>query len=171
VRRTHLHRAVARRSGRAGGLIHLSANDVAHGPRYLRIGRAGDVFTAYVSADNGTSWVPVDGSSVTIHMSTTLLAGMIVASNKADVLNAPSFDDVNIVRQQVSGNIPWHPHHTVRMGEPLGQRGPRGWTPQRHRRRHTHPWSWSRPDGSHTWDSALAASGPRRQPGKAGSAA
>jgi len=146
--------------GEQAALIHLSANDVAHGPRYLRIGRAGDVFTAYVSADNGTSWVPVDGSSVTIHMSTTLLAGMIVASNKADVLNAPSFDDVNIVRQQVSGNIPWHPHHTVRMGEGLSAsvdlvdghlnvtaadihipgRGPDLMV-------------------AHTWDSALAASG------------
>jgi len=146
--------------GEQAALVQLSANDVAHGPRYLRIGRAGDVFTAYVSADNGTSWVPVDGSSVTIHMSTTLLAGMIVTSNRADTLNAPSFDDVSIVRQQVSGSIPWHSHHMVRMGEGLSASVDLvdGHIDVTAADMHI-PGRGPDLTVRHTWDSALAASG------------
>ncbi len=64
-------------------------------PVYLRVTRVGTTFTAYSSSD-GVSWSPILGSTVTINMTGTLLAGMAVTSHNTLVLSTASFDSVTI---------------------------------------------------------------------------
>jgi len=64
-------------------------------PTYLKVGRAGNVFTAYTSGD-GVNWTPIAGSSVTMGLSGVLLAGMAVTSHNAGTLGAATFDSVSV---------------------------------------------------------------------------
>ncbi len=64
-------------------------------PAYLMVARSGSTYTAYTSSD-GTTWTLLTGSSVTLNMSGSLLAGMAVTSHNASVLGTVTFDTVSI---------------------------------------------------------------------------
>jgi hypothetical protein len=68
-------------------------NDIAM-PQWLRLDRAGNVFTSYYSAD-GVSWTEVD--SVTISMSTAYV-GLAVTSRDAAVTTTAVFDNVSVLK-------------------------------------------------------------------------
>jgi hypothetical protein len=65
------------------------------GPIYLKIGRAGNDFTAYTSAD-GVTWTAIQGSTVTLDMSDTVLAGLLVTSHNATTRTTAKFDSLSI---------------------------------------------------------------------------
>jgi outer membrane protein assembly factor BamB/regulation of enolase protein 1 (concanavalin A-like superfamily) len=76
-------------------------------PIYLRIGRSGDTFTAYTSAD-GVNWTAYPGSSVTISaMSGTLLAGMVVCSHNTIESNTTAFSGVTITGTGSQAGLPY----------------------------------------------------------------
>ncbi|HXM57158.1 MAG TPA: PQQ-binding-like beta-propeller repeat protein, partial [Candidatus Dormibacteraeota bacterium] len=78
------------------GAAAAMAADVAGAvPAYVRVGRVGSTFTAYTSAD-GVTWTPVAGSSVTLTVSGTMLAGMAVTSHSATALSAVTYTGVTV---------------------------------------------------------------------------
>ena len=64
-------------------------------PTYLAVGRTSNSYTAYTSND-GITWTPVAGSSVTLGMSGPVLAGMAVTSHNASALSTVTFDTVSV---------------------------------------------------------------------------
>lgn len=62
-------------------------------PQFIRVGRAGNTFTAYTSSD-GSTWTAAANSSVTISMPGTLLAGMAAASHNTLATSTVVFDSV-----------------------------------------------------------------------------
>jgi hypothetical protein len=64
-------------------------------PKWIRVTRAGNVFTSYTS-DNGTTWTQL-GTPKTIAMASTIYAGMAVTSHANGTLTTGVFSDV-IVR-------------------------------------------------------------------------
>ena len=64
-------------------------------PVYLAVSRSGNSYTAYTSND-GITWTPVAGSSVTLSMSGPVLAGMAVTSHNSSTLSAVTFDTVSV---------------------------------------------------------------------------
>jgi outer membrane protein assembly factor BamB len=64
-------------------------------PTYLRVMRSGSTFTAYTSFD-GVTWRPVSGSSVTLNLTGSLLAGMAVTAHNGDAFSTVTFTDVTI---------------------------------------------------------------------------
>jgi hypothetical protein len=75
----------------AGGVSTSTAGALVAPPRWVRIVRAGDVFTAYESA-NGTTWTLV--GSDTIVMGATVHVGLAVTSHADGTLTAAAFDNV-----------------------------------------------------------------------------
>ena len=78
-----------------GAMAVMNANITGTPPTYLRVSRAGTTFTAYTSTD-GTSWTPIAGSSITLGMSGTLLAGLAVTSHNGATVCTAVFDTVTI---------------------------------------------------------------------------
>jgi hypothetical protein len=64
-------------------------------PAYLAVNRTGSTYTAYTSSD-GTHWTPVAGSSVTLSMSGSVLAGMAVTSHNTGALSTVTFNTVSV---------------------------------------------------------------------------
>ncbi|MEM7281353.1 MAG: PASTA domain-containing protein, partial [Pseudomonadota bacterium] len=64
-------------------------------PHWVRLVRAGDVFTGYESED-GVSWTQV--GQITISMNSTLFVGLAVTSHNDGVLTTAVFDSVEIVQ-------------------------------------------------------------------------
>jgi len=64
-------------------------------PQYLKVARAGDTFTAYTSAD-GATWTAIAGSSATIVMPGTALAGLAVDSYNTGAVSTATFDTVRV---------------------------------------------------------------------------
>lgn len=64
-------------------------------PIYVQVRRSGKTFSAYTSGD-GVTWTPIDGSSVTLNLPDTLLAGMAVTSHNSNALGTVTFSAVNI---------------------------------------------------------------------------
>ena len=64
-------------------------------PQWLEVSRAGTTFTAYTSAD-GTSWTAIPGSTVSLSMSGTLLAGLAVTSHDGGAMGTVTFDTVTL---------------------------------------------------------------------------
>ena len=62
-------------------------------PAYLKLLRAGNTFTAYTSPD-GTTWTLVAGSSITLGVGGTFLAGLAVTAHQDAALGAATFDNV-----------------------------------------------------------------------------
>lgn len=63
-------------------------------PKYIKATRSGNTITAYTS-DDGVSWTAIDGSTVTINWSGSLLAGLAVTSHAASLCTV-SFDTVKV---------------------------------------------------------------------------
>ena len=76
-----------------GGLSTHTAGPSGTAPRWVRLRRAGDVFTASASAD-GTTWTVV--GSETIPMPATILVGLGAHSHTAAALATATFDGVTI---------------------------------------------------------------------------
>jgi outer membrane protein assembly factor BamB len=64
-------------------------------PVYLAVARTGTTFTAYTSSD-GVNWTAVTGSSVTIKMTGSVLAGLAATSHNANVLGTVTFNTVDV---------------------------------------------------------------------------
>src|SRR5258707_1374677 len=64
-------------------------------PAYLMVARSGSTYTTYTSSD-GTTWTLLAGSSVTLNMSGSVLAGLAVTSHNASVLGTVTFDTVSV---------------------------------------------------------------------------
>lgn len=79
----------------AGGRSTVIDLNTGAAPIYLRIGRSGNIFTAYTSTD-GQTWNLVLGADATIPMPATALVGMAVTSRNASALMAGSFDSVTL---------------------------------------------------------------------------
>ena len=62
-------------------------------PRYIRLDRSGNTFTAYQSSD-GTTWTQV-GAPETISMPSSLLVGLAVTSHNNTTLTTATFDHVS----------------------------------------------------------------------------
>jgi hypothetical protein len=65
-------------------------------PQWLRIARAGSVFSTYTSPD-GSTWTYLISSAVTLTMNTSLLAGLAVSSSKGSAVSTATFGGVNLV--------------------------------------------------------------------------
>ena len=64
-------------------------------PVYLRITRAGDTYSAYTS-NNGVAWALIPGSTITVGLGGTPLAGMALSSHGVDDVTTATFDKVTI---------------------------------------------------------------------------
>ena len=65
-------------------------------PLYLRIVRSTNTFSAYTSPD-GVTWTLIPGSSLSISMPSSILAGMAVTSHNTRALGTATFDTVSLV--------------------------------------------------------------------------
>ena len=72
--------------------IALSATITA--PYWVRLNRAGNVFTGYASPD-GNTWTQV--SQTTLAMGTTVYVGLAVSSHSAGAISTATFDSVSVV--------------------------------------------------------------------------
>ncbi len=80
----------------AGGYAQNAANPSGVVPVYLRVARTGGTnFSTYTSTD-GVTWTLVPGSTVTIAMTGTILAGLAVTSHDNGVASAVSFASVTL---------------------------------------------------------------------------
>ncbi len=77
-----------------GGGVSTVVNPAGTVPVYLQVARAGDVFTAYTSSD-GMTWTPIAGSSVTLNLTGTLLAGMAVTAHDVTKVSTATFGTVS----------------------------------------------------------------------------
>jgi len=64
-------------------------------PVYLKVTRTGSTFSAYTSSD-GTAWTLVPGSTLTLNLSASLLAGLAVTAHNGGALSTVTFDSVNL---------------------------------------------------------------------------
>ncbi len=78
-----------------GGTTQQLVTSTGTAPIYLWVSRSGTTYTTYTSSD-GKTWTPVAGSSITLNMSGSVLAGLAVTSHNAKVLGTVTFDTVNI---------------------------------------------------------------------------
>jgi outer membrane protein assembly factor BamB len=78
-----------------GGKTTQKASITGAVPVYLAVARSGSTFSAYTSSD-GVNWTLVAGSSVTLSMSGSLLAGMAATSHNANVLGTVIFNTVSV---------------------------------------------------------------------------
>lgn len=78
-----------------GGSAVTKATITRTTPAYLKVARSGSSYTAYTSSD-GATWTAVPNSSVTISMSSTVLAGLAVTSHNTVAQGTATFDTVNI---------------------------------------------------------------------------
>ena len=76
-----------------GGATFKLANPAGTVPAYLQVANDGSAFTAYSSAD-GVTWTAIPGSSLTLNLGSTLLAGLAVTSHSAGVLSTVTIDTV-----------------------------------------------------------------------------
>jgi hypothetical protein len=77
----------------AGGESTHTAGSASTAPRWVKLAREGDTFSAYES-DNGTTWTLVDADS--IPMPPTVYVGLAVTSHDADVSATSVLDSVEI---------------------------------------------------------------------------
>ncbi len=71
------------------------ANPAGTVPTYLEVTRSGNTFTAFTSPD-GVSWTPIAGSTATVDLGTTILAGLAVTSHNTGTLSTVTMDAVSI---------------------------------------------------------------------------
>ena len=64
-------------------------------PVYLAVARTGSIYTSYTSSD-GVTWTAVAGSSVTINMTGSVLAGIAATSHNANVLGTVTLNSVYV---------------------------------------------------------------------------
>jgi hypothetical protein len=77
-----------------GGNTSKLANPTGTTPAWLKITRSGNTFTAYTSPD-GTAWTLIPGSTVTVSLGTSLLAGLAATSHNSGTLGTVTMDHAN----------------------------------------------------------------------------
>jgi hypothetical protein len=82
------------RQSTGGSAAAGTSDQVTRAPYWVRLRRAGNVFSAYVSAD-GQTWRQ-HGSSMTISMGTNVYAGLAVTSHFDGALATAAFSNVNV---------------------------------------------------------------------------
>jgi outer membrane protein assembly factor BamB len=70
-------------------------------PTYLKVARAGTIFSTYTSSD-GVKWTLVPGSSLRVGLTGTLVAGLAVTSHTTSARTTAVIDAVNIVTSAVA---------------------------------------------------------------------
>jgi len=75
-----------------GGTTDRSFSGTGTAPRWLRLVRTGNSFSAFHSTD-GSSWTAI-GPAVTVSMTATVLVGLAVTSHTYGVLSIVTFDNV-----------------------------------------------------------------------------
>ena len=87
---------------RANGAASLNiSGGTGTAPRWVRLTRAGNVLTAFISTD-GSTWTTVGSDTFT--MPTTVLAGLVAHSHTTSGLASGVFDNVSVV--EGSGGVP-----------------------------------------------------------------
>jgi hypothetical protein len=66
-----------------------------YAPKWVKLVRKGNVFSAYYSS-NGSTWFKV-GTSHTVYLKTTALAGLAVTSHNTGLLSTATFSNVSVV--------------------------------------------------------------------------
>ena len=82
------------RAAQYGGGVDL-ATVVGGAPAYLKVARVGNAYTAYTST-SGTNWTAIPGSSITLNLGRTPLAGLAVAAHASGSLGAATLDSVQV---------------------------------------------------------------------------
>jgi hypothetical protein len=77
-----------------GGGVSTVASLPGVAPVYLQVLRTGTTYTAYTSPD-GVTWTAIAGSSVTLNITETVLAGMAVTSHTVSKVCTATFDAVS----------------------------------------------------------------------------
>lgn len=90
-------------------------------PVYLAVGRSGNIFSAYTSAD-GTAWTPIAGSSVAL-FGGPALAGMAATSHNTANVSSVTFDHVTL---STNAQPPAWSCFTVWSCQDIGQPSPAG---------------------------------------------
>jgi hypothetical protein len=85
---------VLRRATQGGGVSTVTSL-AGIAPVYLQVQRTGSTFTAYTSSD-GSTWTLIPGSSVTLSLTGTLLAGMAVTSHTLTKVNTATFNAASV---------------------------------------------------------------------------
>ena len=78
-----------------GGTTTKLANPTGTVPAWLEVTRSGSTFTASTSTD-GVHWTVIPGSSVTVSLPSTLVAGLAVTSHSATALSTVTMNSVAI---------------------------------------------------------------------------
>jgi hypothetical protein len=71
------------------------ANPAGTTPAWLKITRSGNTYTAYTST-NGTAWTLIPGSTITINLGTSMLAGLAVTSHNSGILGKVTMNHVKV---------------------------------------------------------------------------
>jgi hypothetical protein len=71
------------------------ANPTGTTPAWLKITRSASTYTAYTSA-NGTTWTLIPGSTITINLGTSMLAGLAVTSHNSGTLGTVTMNGVKV---------------------------------------------------------------------------
>ncbi len=78
-----------------GGTTKQIAGFTGTVPAYLKVSRSGSTYTAYTSSD-GVTWTPLTGSSVTLTMNGSILAGLAATSHNVKSLGTITYDKVTV---------------------------------------------------------------------------
>src|SRR5262249_22413496 len=78
----------------AGGQAQSVTKSGLSAPLWVQLVRSGDTFSASYSTD-GVTWVAL-GTSQTIDMASTALAGLVVTAHNDGLLNTATFDNVSL---------------------------------------------------------------------------
>jgi hypothetical protein len=78
-----------------GGNTSKLSNPTGTVPAYLKITRSASTFTAYTSAD-GVTWTLIPGSTATLSLGSSLLAGLAVTSHHSGTLGTVTMDTVAV---------------------------------------------------------------------------
>ncbi len=78
-----------------GGTTTKIANPTGTVPTYLEVTWSGSTFTASTSAD-GVTWTPIPGSTATVSLGSTFLAGLAVTSHNTGALSTVTMDNVTM---------------------------------------------------------------------------
>ena len=76
-----------------GGNTTKLANPTGTVPAYLMVTTSGGTFSAFTSAD-GVTWTVIPGSTITLNLGSTLLAGLAVTSHNSGALCTVTMDTV-----------------------------------------------------------------------------
>ncbi len=75
------------------GIVALTTSGTA--PIYLEVARSGSSFSTYTSSD-GVNWSYLPGSTITMNVTGSMLAGIAVSSNVPAQMGQATFDTVNV---------------------------------------------------------------------------